>query len=116
LAALAVVATLGTTSSGRADEIEDGRPPAPRVPGASASEDVIGLDAAAVAKLLGRPGVTRIEGPAQLWQYAGRACVLDIVFYDARAAYAEARDFQGANVATRACLRAHVRANADSGA
>ena len=99
-----------------ADETGDVRPGMPRAAPAAAPEDMIGLDGGAVTRLLGRPGFTRVEGPAQVWQYASRSCVLDIVFYDSKAAYLEARDTNGAAVATRACLRAHARTATEGGA
>lgn len=94
----------------------DVRPGVPRTAPVATPEDMIGLDGGAVARLLGRPGFTRIEGPAEVWQYASRSCVLDIVFYDSKAAYLEARDASGAAVAARACLRAHARAATEGGA
>lgn len=126
--ALSAVAALGLASiaplaaraqdSAPATQDTDGdvRPGVPRAAPATAPEDVIGLDGGAVTRLLGRPGFTRVEGPAQLWQYATRSCVLDIVFYDAKAAYLEARDANGVAVATRACLRAHARTATEGGA
>ena len=98
------------------DGTGDVRPGVPRAAPTAAPEDMIGLDGGAITRLLGRPGFTRVEGPAQVWQYASRSCVLDIVFYDLKAAYLEARDTNGAAVAARACLRAHARTATEGGA
>ncbi len=98
------------------DNTGDVRPGVPRAAPAAGPEDMIGLDGGSVTRLLGRPGFTRVEGPAQVWQYASRSCVLDIVFYDSKAAYLEARDASGVAVAARACLRAHVRTATEGGA
>jgi len=124
-AAILAVALIGPGTA-RASDVQpaipntdgtgDIRPGVPRAAPATAPEDMIGLDGGVVARLLGRPGFIRVEGPAQVWQYASRSCVLDIVFYDAKAAYLEARDTNGAAVAARACLRAHARSATEGGA
>lgn len=45
---------------------------------------------------LGTPPVTRVENPAEVWQYAGNGCVLDIFLYDQgqgqKVVHYEARD------------------------
>lgn len=55
-----------------------------------------GLSAAEVVALFGEPDFRRDEPPAELWQYRGADCVLDLFLYDqaggARVVYSEARD------------------------
>ena len=72
-------------------------------------EQIMGLDSAALEALLGEPGFRRDEPPAQVWQYHGQGCVLDVFLYtdDAaenyRVTYYEIRgDDAGAR---RRCLR-----------
>ena len=90
----------------------------PRVPAAAPPIDddparLIGLDAAGVEALIGRPGFTRREPPAEVWQYVTATCVLDVVLYPetgvARAAYFEARDRAAAPADARACFRTLLR-------
>jgi len=69
-----------------------------------------GRSAEEVARRLGPPQLTRHEPPAEVWQYAGEACVLDIVFYPEegagapRADYLESRDLDGHGLDTPDCL------------
>lgn len=64
----------------------------------------------AVRALLGVPDLQRREPPAEVWQYTGEDCVLDITFYPAkdgspaRAAYLESRSIDGARLAPAVCL------------
>ena len=59
-------------------------------------EQLRGLPAPDLARLLGEPDFVREEPPAVIWQYRGADCVLDLFFYrdrdEFRVAYAEARD------------------------
>lgn len=41
-----------------------------------------GLNTLQVKSVLGRPGFTRRDAPAEIWQYRGRACTLDLFLYD----------------------------------
>jgi len=43
---------------------------------------LIGLDGSQVSVLLGRPTLKRRDPPAEIWQYAGRDCVLMLFLYD----------------------------------
>lgn len=59
--------------------------------------DLLGLNALEVAKLLGTPNLLRREYPAEIWQYHNQDCVLDIFLYPAKHAapivtYFETRD------------------------
>lgn len=53
----------------------------------------------------------RREPPAEVWQYVGRTCVLDITFYPEKdgaplgAVYLESRTLEGRRTTDEACLR-----------
>lgn len=58
--------------------------PAPPPPPSTLNDDparLMGLDAAALGALLGRPALRRVEPPAEVWQYRGERCVLDVFLY-----------------------------------
>jgi hypothetical protein len=75
---------------------------------------LIGLDPGALSALLGQPGLIRRESPAQVWQYRGVDCVLDVILYQeaesARVTYVEARDGKGRRSESRLCLNQLLRA------
>jgi hypothetical protein len=80
-------------------------------------ERFLGLDTRALRGELGKPALVRGEGPARVWQYRGRTCVLDLVFYPAAGGRAvrhlEARDPVDAEpLETAACLRDLLRQRA----
>ena len=91
-------------------EIELARLPAATPPEVDGDpEQIMGLDSAALEALLGEPEFRRDEPPAQVWQYHGEDCVLDVFLYTDGAAehhrvtYYEIRgDDDGAR---RRCLR-----------
>ena len=76
---------------------------------------LMGLAGGALAALLGEPGFTRQDADAQIWQYRGNDCMLDIYLYrdgegaPHRVTYYE---FRGAG-ASRPCFRALLLAQAD---
>ena len=41
-----------------------------------------GLNTVQIKSVLGRPGFTRRDAPAEIWQYRGRVCTLDLFLYD----------------------------------
>lgn len=41
-----------------------------------------GLSPVQVRSVLGKPVFTRRDAPAEIWQYRGRACTLDLFLYD----------------------------------
>lgn len=100
--------------------------PAPSAPPSTASlpqgtpDQLMGLDAQGVTRLLGAPALKRNEGPAHVWQYANRLCVLDVVMYDeegkARVSYVEMRDPAGGNAVPRNCYRSLLKTQPDGGA
>lgn len=58
------------------------------------------LSAPEVIARLGRPDFTRHDAPAELWQYRGASCVLDLFLYpdgqDLKVVHAQSRNRQGA--------------------
>ncbi|MGB0671288.1 MAG: hypothetical protein ACPGNT_07310 [Rhodospirillales bacterium] len=74
--------------------------------------DLSGLAAADVTRLLGRPGLRRVDPPAELWQYKRSSCVLDIVLYVPEKGgfptvdHLEARSLDGQIMDVDHCLRA----------
>lgn len=101
---------------------------APAPPGPTASlpqpspDQLMGMDAQGVTRLLGAPGLKRTEGPAHVWQYANRLCVLDVVMYeeegkrDPRVSYVELRDPLGGGAVPRNCFRSFLKNPPDGGA
>jgi len=85
------------------------RAPAPEItvpPVDTDPEQVVGLDAAGVAALLGSPGMVRREGPAQVWQYSRKGCIVDLFLYTDETGgpfsvvYYELREGQGGTALT----------------
>ena len=83
-----------------------GREPPPEPP---KLDELRGLDAAQLTRLLGKPTLLREEPTAQMWQYRSESCVLHLFLYPAagtggekRVQHVEARPRQtGAPAATR---------------
>jgi hypothetical protein len=69
---------------------------------------LIGLDRQNIAELLGRPRIVRRDAPAEVWQYSGPNCVLDVFFYEQgmefRVVHIEARDRRAIELDTRLCF------------
>ena len=97
--------------------------PAPAPPIDDDPARVMNLADAALEALLGMPGFTRAEADAQVWQYRGRDCVLDVYLYSDglagpyRVAYFEIRDGASGETATgddarRRCFGVLLRARA----
>jgi len=51
------------------------------IPRSFDAQQLAGMDADNVARLLGSPGLLRHDGPAQIWQYVDEACILDLFLY-----------------------------------
>ena len=81
-------------------------------------DQVMGLDDEALEALIGPPGLRRDEHPAQVWQYRGESCVLDLFLYPDdeaephRVVYYEIRGDDDGALARRRCFRALLRARA----
>lgn len=82
-------------------------PPAPPPPGLAR---LIGLDAAAVTRLLGPASLDRSEGPARQLQFVRPPCVLDVFLYPSapgappQVRTAAARKPDGSRIEAGACL------------
>lgn len=72
--------------------------------------------------LLGQPDLVRRESPAEIWQYRGKDCVLDVFLYNEdnkpdspfKVVYSEARDLDAQNSDQRRCLNELLRAQLTS--
>lgn len=82
-------------------------------------KQLVGMDRAGLAGLLGTPGFTRHDAPAELWQYRHKSCTLDLYLYSDTAGPADApkvrhydvRDRKGKNsISARKCLSALLKA------
>ena len=80
---------------------------------------LVGLTGARVAALLGAPTFQRHDPPAEVWQYAIDACILDVFLYrhgdSLRVAHVEVRGPSVALVSGRDCFLGLVRARAGAG-
>jgi len=79
---------------------------APPLPFEAAGE-LVGRAEADVADILGEPAFKRLDGPAEIWQYRGRDCLLDVFFYpDVQGRVVEHAEFRrrnGAPLSDRDC-------------
>lgn len=83
-------------------------------PAPIASEQLIGLSPTALIEALGNPRTLRRERPAEIWQYRGERCVLDVFLYEApegpQVIHLEARGARAEPMAPQYCLAALPRA------
>jgi hypothetical protein len=56
-------------------------PPPAAPPPKSVLMQLVGIDAEALQRQFGKPGLIWREEPAQVWQYRGPACVLNVYLY-----------------------------------
>jgi len=72
------------------------------------AESLMGAGPAKLEQWLGKPGLVRLDEPAEVWQYRGAACVLDVYLYPGdnglAVAHAEARSQKFAGDALSPCL------------
>lgn len=73
-------ATRGTDSS--ASETKSGQQALAPAGPVTEPARLKGLNPLQVRSVLGRPGFTRRDAPAEIWQYRARACTLDLFLYD----------------------------------
>jgi hypothetical protein len=82
-------------------------PPVTAARGPIAMPSLTGLSAEQVVALLGEPDFRRAEPPAELWQYRGADCVLDIFLYDGAGGFhvvrSETRERRLVQAATGEC-------------
>lgn len=76
--------------------------------GLASAKDLVGRSEGDVRSTLGTPGFTRTDGPAQVWQYSGSSCLLDVFLYKEGSGYtvkhAEVRQRSGVSLSEPACL------------
>ena len=77
-------------------------------------ERFLGLGTAALAQELGEPQLLRREAPAEIWQYRGEGCILDLFLYpeagSLKVTHIEARDKKAESYETKDCLRQLIEA------
>ena len=56
-------------------------PPAAPVSLTDLRARIKGMEKNAIARLLGEPGFIRRDDPAEIWQYRGERCILDVFMY-----------------------------------
>lgn len=56
-------------------------PPAPPISLTDLRARIKGMEKTAIARLLGEPGFIRRDDPAEIWQYRGERCILDVFMY-----------------------------------
>jgi len=61
--------------------LESPEAPATLPPGVGGSANLVGLDQAAIMRLVGTPALRRQEGRAEVWQYLAHDCVMDAYLY-----------------------------------
>ncbi len=84
-----------------------------------APNELIGRESREVTKLLGEPAFARRDGGAEVWQYRGKACILDVFLYKGQLGrlveHAELRRRDKGEISDRDCL-ADVLTGAKGGA
>lgn len=81
---------------------------------------LVGLSRDALGARLGQAGFVRRDGPAEVWRYRGRDCLLDVFVYREtdgaqRVAHIDARTLQGRPTPPDPCLDALEREKRPSG-
>jgi hypothetical protein len=78
---------------------------------------LLGLDTKSLTVLLGAPGFTRRDPPAQLWRYRDKSCILDLYLYEiskkitgSTVRHYEARSPSNTYMPARTCFRALLTA------
>jgi hypothetical protein len=125
--ALGLAAAGCASSGGRDTDAELAAPPPASAPDAWRTaartgdldvrpEQLLGLNAEQLTALLGPADFTRTDGPAEIRQFRGSDCVVDVFLYqqtaagDYRVAHVETRDREVVGTADRPCAAALLRA------
>ena len=73
-------------------------------------ERIMGLTRTELLDLLGKPDFLRRDAPAEIWQYRGKECILDVFLYDSgdhyRVLHFEVRERTAKSVSTGRCFTA----------
>ena len=85
------------------------KPASPAAPEIDSDPDrLLGLAPAGIARLLGKPGLIRRDGPAEVWQYRAASCILDVFLFgsngDLKVTYFELRGRGAARRSRRECF------------
>jgi hypothetical protein len=91
--------------------------PAPQIaaaPPIAGARGLVGLSRDALGARLGQAGFVRRDGPAEVWRYRGRDCLLDVFVYREtdgaqRVTHVDARTLQGRPAPADSCLDALER-------
>ena len=87
---------------------------AAKAPPAVKPEQIMGLTRIELLGLLGKPDFLRRDAPAEIWQYRGKKCILDVFLYDSgeyyRVLHFEVRDRTAESVSTGRCFTALLEA------
>jgi len=104
LAALLVVLTVAACAARGPGSAANTAPPPPDF------RQLAGMSAADLQRALGEPDFRRNEPPAEVWQYRGNTCVLDVFLYRSgdtyRVVYAETHDRDTIRVSQANCYAA----------
>ncbi|TQV79881.1 hypothetical protein [Denitrobaculum tricleocarpae] len=110
-------------ADGKAPVQESAVPKAPALPDVDDNpEQLLTMTRDDLNGLLGQPDLVRRENPAEIWQYRGKNCVLDLFLYNEednpdspfKVVYSEARDLNAQKTDQRSCLGALLRAQLTS--
>jgi len=108
LALGACVADGGGAASGGLAGSSAGGLLASRTPSTSSAGDLVGKSESEIRSALGAPAFRRTDGPAQVWQYRGSACLLDVFLYQEgggfKVKHAELRRRGGTGLTDQACM------------
>jgi hypothetical protein len=99
----------GTGSSGGSGSELASRTPSTSSTVSAAARNLVGKSESEIRSELGAPAFRRTDGPAQVWQYRGQSCLLDVFLYKEggggfRVKHAELRRRGGAGLSDRACM------------
>ena len=87
---------------------------AAKAPPSVKPEQIMGLTRNELLGLLGKPDFLRRDAPAEIWQYRGKKCILDVFLYDSgeyyRVLHFEVRDRTAESVSTGRCFTALLEA------
>jgi hypothetical protein len=89
-------------------------------PVVTGARGLVGLNRDALGARLGQAGFVRRDGPAEVWRYRGRDCLLDVFVYREsdgaqRVTHVDARTPQGRPTPPDPCLEALEREKRPSG-
>ncbi|HUT50994.1 MAG TPA: hypothetical protein VM325_16815 [Alphaproteobacteria bacterium] len=108
------------SSSGTGGALASRTPPGSTttVTSSQGARNLVGKSDSDIRSSLGTPAFQRTDGPAQVWQYRGSACMLDVFLYKEgggfRVKHAELRRRGGAGLSDSACMSDAITGRARS--